>query len=233
MSGTTTATVDTVVNAAITELSQVPGQATQIYSTPRMTQYVQNAVLLELEEMWWPSLMYYIFNVPIDAVTGVPAADLVDPLGGFLESYTDICAVWPNNSNQKLTSLPRNINPRTLLDQTNQFYIGPSAVARRPLMVWPPYSHDVTIWARHRPTLPMIGTDRVWMDQLLILYDVCWMYAVDDGTIPAQVNKFQVLAANRRKRMKAAEHVHSTPLDPTTYSHMEDTFFVLDADPLA
>lgn len=233
MSGTSVATVDTIVNAAIMELSQVPGQATQIYSAPRMTQYAQNAVLLELEEMWWPSLMFYLYTVPIDAVTGVPTIDLVDPLGGYLEHYTDIAAVWPNDSNRKLASLPRNVNPRTLLDQTNQFYIGPSSVDRRPLVVWPPYSHDVTIFARHRPSLPMIGTDKIWLDQLLILYDVCWMYAVDDGTIPAQVNKYQVLAANRRKRMKAAEHVHSTPLDPMTYSHQEDTFFVLDADPLA
>ena len=71
----------------------------------------------------------------------------------------------------------------------------------------------------------------------MILYDVCWMYAVDDGTIPAQVNKFQVLAANRRKRIKAAYNTHSTPLDPRqgSYDDMwhDDSYFVLDQDPLA
>src|SRR6187399_2242741 len=115
MSGTQAATVDTVVNAAIMELTQVPGQATQIYSTPRMTQYVQNAVLLELEEMWWPDLMFYLYSVPVDPITGHPAIDLVSPFGGYVDDYTDIAAVFPDDSNRKMLSMPRNINPRTLL----------------------------------------------------------------------------------------------------------------------
>ena len=48
--------VQDVVKAAITELSQVPGLATQIYATPRLQQFVQDAFQLELEEMWWPGL---------------------------------------------------------------------------------------------------------------------------------------------------------------------------------
>jgi len=233
MSGTQAATVDDIVNAAIMELSQVPGQATQIYSAPRMTQYAQNAVLLELEEMWWTQLMFHL-TVGVDPITGGLISDLADPFGGFVDEYTDIAAVFPEGSNRKLPEFPRNsMNPNTLIGQTNQFYINPAAIPHRPVAIWPPYAHNVVILARHRPSLPMIGTDRIWLDRLLILYDVCWMYAVDDGTIPAQVNKYQVLASNRRKRMKAAQNTHSIPLDPTTYSHQEDTFFVLDADPLA
>ena len=41
-------TVQDIVKAAITELSQVPGLATQIYATPRLQQFVQNALLLEV-----------------------------------------------------------------------------------------------------------------------------------------------------------------------------------------
>jgi hypothetical protein len=237
MSGTTAATVGDIVSAAITELSQVPGQATQIYSTPRMQQYVQNAVLLELEEMWWAKLMFYLYDVPIDGTTGVPTLDLVSPFGGYLDDYSDINAVFPADSNRSLTVMPRGMNPGTLRGQTSRFYISPGHVTHRPLIVWPPYAHSVTVYARHRPVLPMSMEDRIWLDRLLILYDVCWMYAVDDGTIPAQVNKFQVLAANRRRRMKAADNSHPIPLDPSqgTYDSMmhDDTFFVLDQDPLA
>lgn len=240
MSGTGTipATVDSVVRAAITELSQVPGLATQIYSTPRLQQYVQNAVLMELEEKWWINLMAYLYDVPIDPLTAKPAHDLVHPLGGFIDEYTDIAAVWPSGSNKKLLALPRRLNPQTLLGQTSKFYVGPNATLHRPLTVWPPHDHTVTIYARYRPPLPMMAVDKIWLDRVLILYDVCWMYAVDDGTIPAQVNKFQVLAANRRKRMKAAEEVHGVPLnggddyDPPVGGH-DDSFFVLDTDPLA
>jgi len=238
MSGTTAATVGDIVNAAITELSQVPGQATQIYSTPRMQQYAQNAVLLELEEMWWPPLMYYA-RVLIDPLTGIPTTDIASPYGGYLDEYSDVCQVFHEGSNTPMQSLPRNINPYTMTYDggnrgiTGKYYIGPSALLHRPITVWPPADIGVVVYARHRPIVPMALTDRILLDRLMILYDVCWMYAVDDGTIPAQVNKFQVLAANRRKRIKAAYNTHSTPLDPSTQSHYEDTFFVLDQDPLA
>lgn len=238
MSGTQAATVDGIVRAAITELSQVPGLATQIYSTPRLQQYVQNAVLMELEEKWWINLMSYFYNVPIDPLTGWPTIDLVHPLGGYVDEYADVAAVWTKDSNKRLLSFPRRVNPQTLLGQTSKFYIGPSGQPHRPITVWPPHAHEVTIFARHRPVLPMTGTDRIWLDRVLILYDVCWMYAVDDGTIPAQINKFQVLATNRRRRLKAAEEVHGVPLnggddyDAPIGGH-DDSFFVLDRDPLA
>jgi len=237
MSGTQAATVDDIVKAAITELSQVPGQATQIYSTPRMQQYTQNAVLLELEEMWWTKLMFYLFDVQIDLVTGLPIVDLLSPFGGYLDEFTDINAVWLTNSGKPLPQFPRGVNPAVMRGQSSRFFIGPTSTPHRPFVVWPPADHTVTIYARHRPTLPMSGTDKIHMDRLLILYDVCWMYAVDDGTIPAQVNKFQVLAANRRKRMKAVDNSHPILLDPAQSSYdgagQDDSFFVLDTDPLA
>ena len=64
------------------------------------------------------------------------------------------------------------------------------------------------------------------------------MYAVDDGTVPAQVNKYQVLAANRRKKMIAQYSQHPLALDTRhnwqdMVSLDESDFFVLDQDPLA
>jgi hypothetical protein len=78
-------------------------------------------------------------------------------------------------------------------------------------------------------------TDTLYLDQLLLQYDACWMYAVDDGTIPAQVNKFQVLAQNRRRMIKAAFSQQPLELDPR-FRHDADAdsgYFVLDTDPLA
>ena len=46
--------VNDIVKAVINELSQVPGVATQIYAAGRIQQHVQDALLLELEDMWWP-----------------------------------------------------------------------------------------------------------------------------------------------------------------------------------
>ena len=51
------AVVSDIVNATINLLSQVPGIATQVYASGRIQQMVQDALLLELEEMWWPDYM--------------------------------------------------------------------------------------------------------------------------------------------------------------------------------
>jgi hypothetical protein len=64
------------------------------------------------------------------------------------------------------------------------------------------------------------------------------MYCVDDGTIPAQVNKFQVLAQNRRRMVKASYAQHPLELDsryPTddVMNGIDSSYFVLDQDPLA
>jgi len=224
------------VNAVINELSQVPGVATQIYASGRILQHVQDALLLELEEMWWPDYMTYIGPVALDGTTGSLAADLVGPLATIRE-YGDIAAVYPSSSNRKLRELPQSINPLTLTSGLSTYYIAPDfTVVGRPFKVYPPDSTiSVVVWARQRPLLPLALTDNVYIDQLLLQYDACWMYAVDDGTIPAQVNKFQVLAQNRRKKMVAGFSQHPLALDPRYPGEIDaDTsYFILDTDPLA
>ena len=237
MSGTTAhATVGNIVDAVITEMSQVPGQATQIYATPRITQHVQDAVLLEIEEMWWPMLMMYQ-QVGIDFATGLPMADLRGSIS-FIDEWHDIAAVYPDGSSRRMPELPQSINPYTLVDGSSgraTYVSADSTMDHRPFRVWPAINCNVVVHARQRPALPMSITDRVYLDRLLLIYDACWMYAVDDGTIPAQVNKFQVLAANRRKRIKAAYASQPLLLDPghTTTMPSDESWFVLDQDPLA
>ena len=230
--------VQDVVKAAITELSQVPGLATQIYATPRLQQFVQNAFLLEVEEMWWPMLMWYQ-NVAIDPATGLLAADIAGPVSG-VDEYGDVAAVYRDGTNDKINELPQSINPFALMGSGGvRFISADSTIDHRPFRVWPSgVSGNVAVWARQRPSMPMALTDKVYLDPLLLLFDACWMYTVDDGTVPAQVNKYQVLAANRRKKMLARYSQHPVALD-TRYNwqdmldQSDSSFFVLDQDPLA
>jgi len=207
--------VSNIVNAVINELSQVPGIATQIYSAGRIQQHVQDALLLELEEMWWPDYMTYIGPIALDGTTGSLTQDLVGPLATITE-YRDIAAVYPENSNRKLRELSQSTNPTTLRSGLGSWYIAPDyTTPARPFKVYPPDSSiGVVAWCRQRPKLPLSIDDRVYIDQLLLQYDACWMYCVDDGTIPAQVNKFQVLAQNRRRMVKAGYAQHPIELDP-------------------
>lgn len=230
------ALVGDIVNAVINELSQVPGIATQVYASGRILQHVQDALLLELEEMWWPDYMCFLGPIPLDGTTGSLTLDLVGPLATITE-YRDIAAVYREGSNRKLRELPQSINPLRLTSGLSSFYIAPDyTVPARPFKVYPPDSIlGVVVWARQRPKLPLSNDDKVYIDQLLLQYDACWMYTVDDGTIPAQVNKFQVLAQNRRRMIKAGYAQHPIELDPRFphEANIDSGYFVLDQDPLA
>jgi hypothetical protein len=228
--------VSDVVNSVINLLSQVPGFVTQTYAGGRILQHVQDALLLEFEEMFWPTYTMP-FIVEIDPVTGVPTQDMVGPIS-TIDEWRDIMAVFPKDSNQKLSELPQGIN-FTLLDQAGTpRFVAAHAETNRPFSVWP-HGGPVLVWARQRPVLPLKLTDKLYLDHLLIQYDACWMYAVDDGTIPAQVNKFQVLAQNRRRMVKASLGQHPLALDPRhggegiPQSEWDGGYFVLDEDPLA
>jgi hypothetical protein len=97
------------------------------------------------------------------------------------------------------------------------------------------------VWARQRPEIPLSLDDVVYIDGLLLQYDACWMYCVDDGTVPAQVNKFQVLAQNRRTKVKASFGQQPLELDPRMpvmdsdlqSESMEGSWFIVEKHPLA
>ena len=232
-----------IVTDVITELSQVPGVATQIYAAPRIRQYVQDAILLELGDGWYPDYMHYFMCVP-DGVSGLLTQDMVGPIS-TIDNFSDIAYVWPSNSNQPLKQLPPRSNP-TRLTGTGSFttghrmFISPDyTFPNRPFRVWPANATDtLTVWAQQHPTLPVQDTDNVYVDRLLLTYDAAWMYVTDDGTVPAQVDKFEKLAIKRRSQVKSNFLNQPLPLDSRyaaddVFSETTSTPFVLDTDPLA
>src|SRR5215472_1079507 len=203
-----------IVSSVITELSQVPGISTQVYAADRILQFVQDAWLLEIEEMWWPDYMTWFQSVPLDGVTGSLTMDLTGPISS-IDDYGDIRIVWPDTSNIRLTDLPRSMNPGTLSGTGRLFMYADYSVPHRPFKVFPQGAGgNVTIHARQRNKLPIIDTDNIYLNPLLLQYDACWMYCVDDGTVPAQANKFQGLSNVRRRMMKSKYANQPLTLDP-------------------
>jgi hypothetical protein len=233
------ALVSDIVSAVINELSQVPGIATQIYSSGRILQHIQDAFLLEIEEMWWPDYMAFIGPIPLDGETGRLTQDLVGPLATITE-YRDIASVFMSNTNRKLRQFPQSMNPTAVLSGSRGMYMMPDyTVPARPFRVVPfDSTYPVVAWCRQRPKLPLANNSTLYLDQLLLQYDALWMYAVDDGTIPAQVNKFQVLAQNRRRMIKAAFSVQPLELDPRWAADdplmdgIDDTFLTVGIHPI-
>ena len=224
-----------IVNAVITELSQVPGVATQLYSANRIQQYVQDAFQMEFDDFWWPQYETFAQS-GLDGATGALTQDLSGPLGNITD-YTNIKSVWPLGSQRKVRELPQSVNPFMLTGSTWPMYMMPDyTVPNRPFKVFPTTSTGTIVaQAVQRPTMPLSLDTVLYLDMLMLQYDAAWMYCVDDGTIPAQVNKFQMLAQKRRTIARSMTSQHSIPLDPRRMSEVDDEpgYFILDQDPLA
>src|SRR5206468_11743824 len=121
------AVVGDIVNSVINLLSQVPGFVTQTYASGRILQHVQDALLLELEEMWWPDYMAYIGPLAIDG--GLLTTDVVGPLATITE-WRDVAAVFPSDSDKKLAELPTNMNPALLTNTSRPRFVYPNYVVR-------------------------------------------------------------------------------------------------------
>ena len=207
--------VSDIVSEAIVELSQVPGIATQVYATPRLTQQAQSAIILMMDELWWPDLMEF-YTVAPDGVTGVITSDLVSPHTNHQVSrYQDIQSVFPSNGHTPLKQLPPRRNPY-LISGTATAFIAPSATyPLRPFRVWPVTAAGaLVVHARSYPKLPISLTDTVYLDRLLITYLTAYMHAEDDGTNPGQITKFKGMFEKRLEQVKAAWQQQSIVLDP-------------------
>jgi len=233
------ALVSDIVSNVITEISQVPGVATQVYSADRIRLFVQNAFEMEINEMWWPNYMYRQ-TVGVDGVTGAITSDLKGPIS-FIDDYSDIAAIYMSGSNRNLRELNQSINPNLMTTGLDTWYVAPDySVPHRPFRVYPITSTGpVDVWARQENTLPLALTDDLKLDALLLRYDACWMYAVDDGTVPAQVNKYQMLATKRRQQLKSALAQQPLELDPRfpsgaiVYDEPSQDWFTLSQSPLS
>lgn len=209
-----------LVAMVINELSQVAGVVTQKYSAPIITQYLQNAYMMEIEEVWWPDYMGY-FTATIDGTTGRLANDLTGSISS-IDDYGDIQHVWPVASNVPLMALPENVNPSTFTSSTQAptstaqpVYILPDyAVPHRPFRVLPSNSvGPLTVRARQRTAFPFTNATRVGIDPLLLMFDATWMYCTNDGTLPAQVAKYELLIRKRRQTMISRFNNQPIPLD--------------------
>lgn len=233
------ALVSDIVASVITELSQVPGVATQIYASGRIQQFIQNSYRMEISEMWWPRYMTFI-DVTLDGQTGAITSDLQGPLS-TIDDYEDIARVYMPNSNRQLREMPQSVSPGLLNTGMECWYMTPDyLIPHRPFRVYPPQSQGtLKVWARQHNKLPFSSTDQVYIDDLLLMYDACWMYAIDDGTVPAQVTKYQMMAQKRRTRLKAMLMQQPLELDPRfpsgaiVYDEPSNDWFTIGQDPLA
>jgi len=207
--------VSEIVSNVIVELSQVPGVGVQLYSAGRIQQYVQDTFLLTIDKAWWPEYMCYL-DTAANGTDGRLTSDLVGPLSSIME-YKDIAAVWPTNSSRRLRQLPPMTNPGLFTGGAARYMAADYKFPKRPFIVYPTQSTDtLKVWARQSNIVPLSGDDVVYLDRLLLTYGAAWMYCTDDGTVPAQVEKFQGLYQLRLDQVTDNLSQQPLQLDPRT-----------------
>lgn len=215
------ATVETIVNAAIIELSQVPGSSTQIYATPRVLQYVQDAFDFCFQQNWWDAYTSYVTGT-LDGVAGLLTVDILPTTptatGVYITSNNNILNCYPDGTNKIIRQLPPRMNPFTINTTSGGMPIYRDAdytFPNRPIKFYPiNATGNVVMLVRQEPLHPFALTDIIYLDQLMLMLGACYLYAADDGTNPGQINKFQSMFMARLKDMIAAENTSPLQLDP-------------------
>lgn len=209
--------VSDICGDVITELSMVPGVNTQIYGTPRVQQLLQDAIIMMMDEEWWPSHRQYFYNIAPDGVTGRITSDLivVGLVGHTITRFQDLEAVYPATVNRPLRQLPPRFNPATLSGSSSIYLIPNAVYPHRPFSVLPVTGADLlTVVARAYPPIPIGTSDTVYLDRLMLTYLTAYMFAEDDGTNPGAIAKFKALFEKRLMQVKGSWSEHSLPLDP-------------------
>jgi hypothetical protein len=214
------ATVQVLVDAAINELSQVPGSSTQIYATSRILQYVQDAFDFCFQATWWAAYTSY-WRGTLDGTTGRLTADIapLTPTSGVpISTHTNIGSCFADGSNKIIRLLPPRSNP-FMFDQSSPGYplymVPDYTYPYRPVQFYPTNATgDVIMEVRQEPEHPFSLLDTLYLDQLMLMLGACYMYAADDGTNPGQINKFQSMFMKRLNDMVGAENQTPIQLDP-------------------
>lgn len=209
--------VSDIVDATIIELAQVPGLNTQVYATPRILRFVEDATVMLVDSEWWPQLRKFFYNVATDPLTGLLINDLVADLANHeIVHYEDIENVFPSTSSRPLRGLPSNLNPALIVNNTtNAIYMLPDlTVEKRPFKILPVTATDTyTVVARQRPVIPQSSSDKVYLDRQLLIFAAAYMYAEDDGTNPGSIAKFKGMFEARKMQVMNSWQKHRVPLD--------------------
>ena len=180
---------------------------------------------MEIEHVWWPDHMQYL-NSDIDPLTGKMTNDMTQNLLST-DGYGDVQYVWGPNDTKPLPAFPDNRNPQAAFTNSNggppQYITSDYENPRRPVRVFPFNAvGPLLLRVRLRPATPFSPTTQIGIDPLLIKYDAAWMYCVNDGTIPAQVAKYELLCTKRRRDCVSRFNNQPIPLDPRTIGNTSD-----------
>lgn len=200
------ATFEELISRTITRLSMVPGAGVQTYAESQIGEMIYHKFETARISAWWDDLMVYQ-ELSTDA-DGVPTNTIVreytdpnDPKDEILiHSYTDIQHAWETGQKHPLPTTPRRVNPSATVYGKR---VEPHA---EKVVKFRNGGDGEKFMIRYRQWYPMfLAQDTVPFDEQLLILGACWDYLEDDGTNPAQTEKFKMLYTERMELLISAE----------------------------
>lgn len=220
------AKASTLITKVETELSQVSGLGTQLYSDDRILQLLNNTFMLVSRKLWWPELMQWN-TYTLDGTTGRPTT--ATP---YLE-YQDIRAIFGFDRFRGLAALPRDIDPSFIAGNIPRFREGKDGTNDSIPFQIRPFTAQGTI-SVHGRVLPsqcasggpgFVSTDTIPFDPLVLIYGSAFQYVVDDGSNPGSIDKFKMLFERALQTQIDSYNQEPIELDPriirTPYQWLE------------
>lgn len=201
-------TLSELVNRTQTILSQVSGNAVQLYTEDRIALHVQTIFNTVFDEDFWDDFVQW-FESPLDGTYGSPTLDI-----SSITRFADIQHIYAENSDYPLPKLPTtNANPYKLAGNTPRYY-APDQTTGKVFRIFPKLSvNTIAIKARIKPD-DFQPDDIVRMDEDLLCYGAGWMYAEADGNNPGHAESMQTIFERRLSQLKGNQDDGVLELDP-------------------
>lgn len=185
-------TLAQLISGVQDKLYQQAGLGVQIYSQDNIAKKIVEGfdLLFTNNDKKWKRFNVYVQKT-LDGTTGRPTTVVTE-----ITSYEDLYAVYRENSDQKLSLFSSERNPFNITG-TQAYQYMPDATH---LIRVVPFTStgNIVLFGRQRPsTYPFTLDDIVPFDYLALEYYAAWSYCVDDGSNPAQADKFNGLFEER------------------------------------
>ncbi len=211
------ATVQQIVDDALTIIGEVAGSGVQTYSEDRIMRDVIRSFNLLFKKYAWPQYLDWV-HLTLDGTTGIITTDALEGV----KDFEDFISVNPNGKDEGLPTLPKGINPFRLTSGTDPLYwtslhATHANYNKRKIKIYPiTATGDIDVCAKF---YPITSTSNDWtleslleLDRDMLAYGTAFMTLAADDLNPQGAGVAQQMMEMRYRDIMNAMSGHKIPI---------------------
>lgn len=188
------ATMSTLIDKVLIRLSAASGIDAQTYAEERVMMAIQHKFDALFDDMWWPQFLETDELMTLTGTTGVVTINLSTKI----KKFGDIRNIWLSGQTAPLPVMNEFINPATVKsacytsvkNMTKVFKIVPETT-----------TGNIRVAYATRPDTFIEGSE-VDMDEQCMILGTCYDILEDEGSNPANADKFKSMFDARYRQLK-------------------------------